>query len=242
MGATYKSQGIIFRTIKYSETSIICDIYTKEKGLRSCIASGVRSSKKGGKASVYRPANIVDFVAYDVQSDKLGRLKEISYATYFTSINIDVIISSIVMFMLEVCRNSIKEREANEELYQLIVDWIAYLDTKSNYHPALHLKFMIELSYLLGFGPLENKTPENMYFDMQEGVFCNFQSKSEIILNENESKQWHEIMQSSKENLHSLTWSKAERQKFTDILVQYYKLHVSGFKDLNTLPILRDIL
>ena len=44
-----KTAGIIFQTKKYSESSLIADIYTEEKGLRSYIISGVRSKKGKGK-------------------------------------------------------------------------------------------------------------------------------------------------------------------------------------------------
>ena len=111
----YSTEGIIFRVLKYSETSIICDIFTREKGLRSYIVSGVRTTKAGHKAAIYRPLNIVNLVSYDMEHDKLARITEISLSVHYQNINIDVIISSIAIFMLEVCRNAIKEREANEE-------------------------------------------------------------------------------------------------------------------------------
>jgi DNA repair protein RecO (recombination protein O) len=40
-----KTRGIVLRAIKYSETSVIADIFTEQFGLRSYIISGVRTSK-----------------------------------------------------------------------------------------------------------------------------------------------------------------------------------------------------
>ncbi|MBK6666768.1 MAG: DNA repair protein RecO [Saprospiraceae bacterium] len=128
----YSTEGIIFRVLKYSETSIICDIFTREKGLRSYIVSGVRTTKAGQKAAIYRPLNIVNLVSYDMEHDKLARITEISLSVHYQNINIDVIISSIAIFMLEVCRNAIKEREANEELYLFLTEWLDFLDKKNN--------------------------------------------------------------------------------------------------------------
>ena len=40
-----KTRGIVFRAIHYSETSLIVDIYTEERGLQKYIISGVHSPK-----------------------------------------------------------------------------------------------------------------------------------------------------------------------------------------------------
>ena len=40
-----KTRGIVFRAVKYGETSVIADIFTEEKGLCSFIGGGVRSAR-----------------------------------------------------------------------------------------------------------------------------------------------------------------------------------------------------
>jgi DNA repair protein RecO (recombination protein O) len=238
----YTSDGIIFRTVKYSETSIICDIYTREKGLRSFIVSGVRSNKAGSKAAIYRPLNIVEFVSYDNEHDNLARIKEIYLKHHFQQINIDVIRSSVAIFMLEVCRNAIKEKEANDELYHFVEEWLLYIDVKSNYHPCLHLMFMIELSVYLGFGPLENFSPENLYFDLLDGTFCNYSNNSEYLLDADDSLALFELVRRDRNLIHDLHLQKTARIQLTENLIKYYKIHISGFRELNSFEILKNVL
>ncbi|MBK8516365.1 MAG: DNA repair protein RecO [Saprospiraceae bacterium] len=242
MSKIFSSEGIVFRTIKYSESSIICDIFTREKGLRSFIASGVRSSKSGNKAALYRPANIVDVVAYDQDQDKLSRIKEITFNYLYRNINLDIRISSIAIFILEVSRNSIKEKEANEELYDFLNEWLKYLDNAVNYHSCLHLKFMLDFSFHLGFSPLDGKNKSKPYFDMLEGVFCDYINDSPNILNEDESNIISTLLHIKKESLHNVNWSKSVRNSVTDHLIRFYKLHLSGFRDLNSMEVLRSVL
>lgn len=238
----YTSDGIIFRVIKYSETSIICDIYTRAKGLRSFIVSGVRSNKAGSKAAIYRPLNVVEFVSYDNEHDSLARIKEIYLKHHFQQINIDVISSAIAIFMLEVCRNSIKEKEANEELYNFVEEWLLYLDSKSNYHSCLHLMFMVELSAYLGFGPMENYGPQHLYFDMLDGTFCNVASSSEYLLDAEDSMALFQLIRRDRNLIHDLQLSKQTRIRLTENLIKYYKVHISGFKELNSFEILKNVL
>ena len=194
MSKIFKSQGIIFRTIKYSETSIICDIYTREKGLKSFIASGVRSVKSRGNAAIYRPCNIVEIIGYEQDAERLSRIKEISLGFHFQNINVQISISSIAIFILELSRNSIKEKEPNIELYDFLHNWLLYLDESVNYNNCLHLKFMIEFSYFLGFGPLENHAAEALHFDMLEGIFADYRNESTNTLDADESalRELHE--------------------------------------------------
>jgi DNA repair protein RecO (recombination protein O) len=238
----YNTEGIIFRTLKYSETSIICDIFTKEKGLRSYIVSGVRSSKSGSKAAIYRHLNIVDLVSYEVEADKLARIKEISLHLHYLNINTDVVISSVAIFILEICRNAIKEREANEELYQFIVEWLAFLDGNTSFHPACHLLFMVELSTYLGFGPLKNYSQQRPCFDMLEGMFDDINDGGAYILDADTSNHLSNICGSDRFQLHHIQMTKHDRAALTDHLIKYYQLHIPGFKDLNSLEILRSVM
>lgn len=238
----YDSPGIIFRTIKYSETSIICDIYTKEKGLRSFIVSGVRSSKAGSKAAIYRHLNIVDIVTYDTENEKLARIKEISLHHHFQKINTDVIISSMAIFILEVCRNAIKEKESNPDLYHFIQEWLIYLDSENPISPVTHLLFMAELSTWLGFGPMDNHSGKTPYFDMMEGIFCDYHGGSEYILDGDDSIILYKLCQSDRTTIKEIKLLKMERDRLTDNLLRFYKLHIPGFRDLNSVDVLRSVL
>ena len=46
-----QTKGIVLSSVKYSESSIICKIYTAKLGLQSYIVNGVRK-KKGGRRKI----------------------------------------------------------------------------------------------------------------------------------------------------------------------------------------------
>ena len=48
----HKTNGIVLKVIKYSESSIISNIYTERFGLQTYIVNGVRSAKAKGKAGL----------------------------------------------------------------------------------------------------------------------------------------------------------------------------------------------
>jgi DNA repair protein RecO (recombination protein O) len=238
----YTSPAIIFRMVRYSETSIICDAYTREKGLRSFIASGVRSAKKGGQASLYRPLTLVEITANEGDADKLSRVKEIRLATPYLRISTDIIHSSVALFLIEVARNAIKEREANESLYDFLEDWLLWLDNVSTPHPALPLLFLTELALELGFGPLDNFSEKNPYFNLTEGIFIPEQTTQDTVLDKEESAALATFTRCNKETISNVPLTRALRSQLTDSLLRYYLIHVAGFRPLQSLPVLREVL
>lgn len=237
----YTSTGIVFRNIKYGETSVICDIYTREKGLRSFIVSGVRHHKPGAKATILQTLNLVQVVGYDQEGDKLTRLKEVCLDHHYTCLNMDVVLSSMAIFILEIARLSIKEKESNIELYDFIVSWLKYLDDKSHQHPCLPLLFMMEMSKYLGFGPLDNYSNTEPCFDLLEGLFCTYDENIDTLLDVEDSHYIKMLLDTKNETITGLQINKSVRERLSDHLIRYYKLHIPGFRTPNSLPVLRSV-
>lgn len=240
--ATYESKGIIFRNIKYGESSIICDIYTEDKGLRSFIVSGVRNTKSKSAASIYRPLHMVQFTAYDSGPGKLARIKEIHFDHVFQHINIHVIRSGMALFMLEIARNALRTDEADSEIFWFLRNKLIALDSGDQISPLFHIKFMIELSYILGFGPLPNRNENTVIFDLLNGQF---DIEGEVIqyrMDKEVSHHFFTLLECETEKIGELQISKSVRLQMLDDLITYFRLHVPGFKEIMSKDVLMKIL
>lgn len=237
-----ETQGIIFRVVKYSETSIICDIYTRDKGLSSYIVSGVRSTKSGQKAAIYKPMNLVNVVAYDHNIEKLNRIKEICLAYHYQKLNFDVLFSSMAIFIMEVCRNAIKEREANYPLYDFIHSRFISLDESLQMNPNTHLSFLAELSVFLGFAPMDNYSDANPYFNLLEGVYVESDNTDVFVLDREMSYLFYQICKYGQSNPEMIQTTRSQRNQLTEFWMQYYRFHIHGFKDVNSFEILKMVL
>lgn len=238
--ALFKSIGIVFRTVKYSETSLILDVFTREKGMRSFIVSGIRSSKSKQKASLYQHLNILDLVAYD-KDNALARIKECKIDHYYQRLTFDVVRSSIGLFLLEVCKNSIKEREENSELFDFIHDRLKLLDSDAALNMGLFpIKFLLDLSQYIGFMPYNNFSEDTPIFDLYNGRFIASPSEkyaSTALVSKNIAR----INTIDLDKLTSLSLSKELRNTILDDLIIYFRLHIDSFKELKTIPVLRSI-
>lgn len=238
----FKTRGIIFRSIKYSETSIIADIFTEEKGLRSFIISGVRSKKAKVGASMLQVMNLVEMVAYFREDKDLHRIKEIKAGHVYTSMPFDIVRGAVGLFMIELARKSIKESEENRKLFTFLYEVFRLLDTTENPVFNLHLSFMIELSGYLGFMPGGEYDEETPIFDLEEGVFVNETPHHIHYLNKQDSALLHQFLNTAIWESHTIKIDRASRKELLNNLLLFYRLHIEDFQKINAHQILEEVL
>jgi DNA repair protein RecO (recombination protein O) len=238
MSQILDTEGVIIRTVKYSETSIIMDIFTLDHGLKSCIISGVRSPKSKAKSSLFQVMNFMNFSFYKKENDQLHRIKEYSYNHLYQNLQIDVLRSSVGIFLIECTRNSIKEKEENIALYDFIKQNFIALDTiEINSLSLFYLHYLIDLSVYLGFYPLDNYSEENKYFDLLNGSFTSNSYDSKHTMDHHSSVLFSRILK----NETNLKIVRSEKEKIVDYLMMYYALHVDGFRQIKSLDVLRTL-
>ena len=230
-----QTKGIIFRTIKYSESSVIADIFTEEKGLMSYIISGVRKARSRTQASLLMPLSILDLVVYHTDRNKLHRIKELKPAHVFRSIPFDVRKASISLFLSELCSKTVRDTEAQPELFRFIEQQVLHLDEEDTAFMDCHLHFMIGFADQLGFGIHPGQTVGKI-FDMMHGTFTdtepphpywslNGRALSGLLARED-----------------GTTLSRKDRNLILDDLITFFRLHIEGMKALNAHNILRQVL
>src|SRR5580765_4584567 len=111
----HKTKGIVLRTVKYGETSVIVTILTELFGLQSYLVNGVRttSGKGASRAGMFQPAAILDLVIYYQETKNLNRLKEYEWNHLYQYIFSDVVVNSISLFMIELLQKCLKQPEPN---------------------------------------------------------------------------------------------------------------------------------
>jgi len=233
----YKTQGIIFRSMKYRETSMILDIYTKERGMRSFIVNGI-NSKKNSKLGMYQPMQILDLTAYDKDANKLNRIKESTSGYIYRSLPFDIIKSNIGIFYIDVCRNVIKEKESNVELYKHIAESLMFLDQTERSLATFPILLLIRMSAYLGLVPENNFDDLHPYFSISDGKFVGSSPVDLDTMDLEQSKAFHLLLNESNEESQSIKIRKEVRRDLLRSLIRFYQYHLDGFKEIKSLDIL----
>lgn len=237
-----KTRGIVFRAIKYSESSLITDIYTEAKGLRRYIISGVRSKKARTKASLLQVMSLVDMVAYDREDRDLNRVKEIKAAHVYRNLPFEIRRGAVGLFIAEVARKTIRESEENPKLFQFLYDTFTYLDQTSHSVSNLHLTFLLDLSTFLGFLPGGHYDEDHQIFDLQEGLFVREAPNHIYYLKDKESALLWAFMQTSMAEAHTISVERLPRQQLVQNLLDYFRLHLENFPEINAHQVLKEVL
>lgn len=236
------TRGIVFRALKYGETSVIADIFTEEKGLRSFIGGGVRTAKARMPFGLFQPMTVVDLVCYFRDTDEhLNRLKEMRAAEVFSQIPFDIRRGAVALFMAEVCRKSIHAGEENPALFEFLLDNLRLLDTSPHSVANLHLHFLTHLSGHLGFQP-QGEPGGELFLDLQEGVFLPEHPQHAQYLGPQQAMPLLELLHTPLEQCHQVALDRSERKMLLNGLLQFYQLHVPGFSDIHTPEILELVL
>ena len=242
----HKTKGVVLRSVKYGETSLVVSMYTELFGLQSYIVNGVRTaSKKGGhKASSFQPASLLDMEVYHNEFKNLQRIKEFKWTILYQHIYADVHKNAVALFMVELLSKCLKEPEANPELFYFIEDALVHLDAASGKVAAnFPLFFALHLAVFFGFRISDEYTDEKHYLDLEEGVFTKEQPGHQQYLEGEEAKVASYILKVMQpEELSDLHLNQEFRRRLLSAFEIYYALHISDFGSLKTLPVLREMM
>lgn len=237
-----KTRGIVLKSIKYSETSVIVDIYTEERGLRKYIMNGVRRKKSRVRASLLQVMSLVDIVAYDRNDRDLNYIKEIQPAYVYQSIPFQVRKGAIGLFLAEVARKTIQGAEENPSLFNFLLDTFRYLDETTQPIGNIHLHFLLELSGFLGFLPGGEWSTDTPYFDMQEGIFVTIVPGHTFYLDENFGQLLHGLLQQNIRTCHEVQMDAQKRRMLLQHLLDFYRLHLEYLPEIHAHQILQEVL
>ena len=236
-----KTRGIVFRTHKYGETSLIVELYTESKGVRKYVINGVRSPKARTKANLLQLMSLVDVVAYEREDRDLNRLKEVQPAVIYESIPFNIRKGAIGMFMVEVARKAIREREANEALFQFLFERFRYLDKCTDPVANYHLVFLLDLSTFLGFEPAVEYAEALPVFDLREGAFLHQPPGHPDYIVEEQAELLFHLLDHSYDNSHQFRITREQRRQLLDKLILYYRLHLEGMGEVHSHVVLQEV-
>lgn len=232
-----KTKAIVISSLKYQEKSLIVKCFTQSDGLKSYFVQSAFSSKKNNqKIAYFQPLTILEIEASHKNKGTLEHFKEIKLATGYQTINTDIVKSTIVIFLSEVLHHSIQEEEKNEHLFTFLETAILWLDTHEE-TANFHLILLLEITKFLGFYP-DNSEVDFPFFEMNEGQFSPLHGIS--CLSEHETHLFKKLM-NLKFDSDQKVFAGIERQILLKILLDYYSIHLDGFKKPKSLDVLKEV-
>ncbi|MDI9309782.1 MAG: DNA repair protein RecO [Limnohabitans sp.] len=231
-----KTKAIVLSAIRYQEKSLIVKCFTFSEGLKSYFVPSAFSTKKSNQRIAYfQPLTLLEIEANHKNKGTLEYFKEIKIDYPFRTVYSSIYKSTIVLFLSEVLHHSIYE-EKNEALFEFLESALIWLDNHEEV-ANFHLILLLELSKFFGFYP-DASNNDLPFFDIVEGCFEKLHGLNSI--SENETFLFKKLLQ-VKFDSNQKIFSSNDRQILLKILLDYYTIHLQGFKKPKSLDVFREI-
>jgi DNA repair protein RecO (recombination protein O) len=148
--AVYKSKGIVLRSISYGEADRILDLYTRDAGLVSAIAKGIRRTRSRFGARL-EPLSCVDFVAYHGRT--LDTVTQAEVLRSFHGVREDLARFEAAAGMAGSVRALSGGDEADRRVFNLLYNGLDALERRESGFDCVEAAFGLKLSMLAGYAP-----------------------------------------------------------------------------------------
>lgn len=242
---THKTKGIVLRTVKYGETSLVVTVLTELFGVQTYMVNGVRSSKnKTSKANYFLPGAILDMVVYHHEQKNMQRIKEFGWSVLYHQVLSDVIKNSIALYMVELLYKCLKQPEQNADLFLFCEDALLKLDEANKKSTAnFPLYFALHLPQFFGFRINDNYSESTALLDLQEGSFESAIPRHPHFIDGENAFTTSQILKTMHpDELGEIKLNHEVRRKLLLQYQDYYALHIPEFGQMKTLAVLHEVL
>ena len=256
-------RGIVLRTVKYGDSSLIVDLFTLSYGRLSLMTSISRAKRAVRSVSFWQPLSLLEFqseVRAGGTSSPLGGVRRglprpADVRAYYNYVDLPFspLKSTLALFLAEFLSAALREEKENEPLYRYIESSLQWLDLASQPSSIanFHLVFLMHLSRFIGIYPnLElglNLNPQSstlnsqLYFDLLAGTYCDRQPTHAHFLHGAEAAALPTLFRMDYSTMHLFRFSRSERQRILHVLNLYYRLHIPNFPELKSLEVLHEL-
>ena len=244
----HKTRGIALHTVKYSETSIISKIYTEQFGLQSYIIKGIRKQHSKIRPGLFQPLTLLDLTVYHKERASLHTIREIHNFHPYQFMTTDILKSSVALFINELIYKSVREEEANPELFAFLADTCIELDETTESLMLIPLLFTIRLSRYLGIIPHVDESPQLTIFNLQEGIFQSVKPLGQEFLEPPLSTIFKDLLLFEQEIPHIFQIGSQNhpagkvRNELLDRMLVYYSIHLPDFREIHAHRVLHTVL
>ncbi|MDA3867149.1 MAG: DNA repair protein RecO [Salinivirgaceae bacterium] len=227
-------QGIVLKTIRYSDNDIIIHLFTREFGR---IAIMVRRSKKAGRSNYYQPLFQLSVVVNFNEKRTIHRASQVSFLTPYVSIPFAIKKNTVTQFLAEILGKVISEHEPDDELYDFVSGALLLFDrTDTNTH-VFHLVFLTQLTRFLGFFPGSDNRQQG-WFSPSEGTFVP-QIMHDTIPQEL-SSEFENLLRTPVSKYTTIKVASNLHHQLLDYIVQLYQVQLNAL-NLKSYDILKQV-
>ena len=236
-----KTQAIVLHSIKYGETRLIVDMFTRLFGRQTFIVTIPKSSKGKMKKQFFQPLTMLEIETDIRPNAQLQKLNEVRILNPFISIPFEPDKLAILLFIGEFLYYALRSEQRNELLFDYMENSILWLDSQTAHFANFHLVFMLRMTRFLGFYPNLSDYRDGDYFDLRESVFMRNPPVHRDFLYPEEAQKVQLMMRMDFSNMRLFRMTHQDRNRLLEVSLKYYRLHLPDFPEMKSIEILQTL-
>ncbi len=236
-----KTKAIVLHTLRYGEQKIIVSLLTETEGRLSLVARIPTTQRGKLKKQLFQPLNIIEAEVDLRPKADLHHFRDVRLLAPYSSIPFHPEKLAIALFLAEFIYYGTRGETLNPNLYQYIENSLRWLDACESSIANFHLVFMMRMSRFIGFYPNTDDYREGDFFDLRMASFTHTAPGHPDFLNPMEASHISTLMRMNYETMHLFRMSHHDRNRIAQILIDYYRLHVSGFPELQSMAVVQEL-
>ena len=207
---------IVLHTTKVGDNSLVIHALSKDYGRRSFLVRGA-----GKKAmALFLPLNILEAEIIESSKSTLYTAKNLVSACPLTGIRNSVVKNTMTMFMSEVIYRVVKEGASEQGLYEWAKKNIVLLDALETDFSNFHIRFLLELTVVLGFSP-ESETMRHFAAERYQMLI--------------------DFMKTPFAESMLMPMNGTLRNELSECIIRYIEYHTESTININSLKVLREV-
>lgn len=192
-------------------------------------------------------------MTYSNGTHSMPTIREMTPVFNLVGIRTNIYKNTIAIFISELLSKSIREMEANPALFEFMTASIGVLEHLEGGVSNFHIHFMVHLSKMLGFKPLDNYSEQTPLFCITYACFTEAylvfdgqrciidQSRNTTHFTEAESLLLHTILNTSSTDIASIKSSGGMRLAFARRMIVYISHHLGITVEIKSLDVLHEV-
>ena len=236
-----KTRGIVLHSIPYNDKYSIIYMYTEAFGRASYLVARNRGKKSTVSKALFMPLSVLEMEVEHLNKRDLHRIKETKICYPLTALFCNPVKNVLALFLSEVLFRVVKDTEPDARLFGFLYESIQMLEYSEEGVANFHLVFLLRLLYYLGIYPNADSHNQGYYFDMLNGVFIDSIPMHRYYLNREESLVFARLLKISFENMSLFTFSRKDRVRIIERILEYYRVHVPEFPEIKSFSVLQSL-
>ena len=237
----HKTRGIVLHGLPYNDKYRIVTVYTEMFGRVAYMVADTRGKKNRVSLSLLQPFSMIDMEVEHLNNRDIQRIKEVKSNHVTAQLHYHPVKNAITLFLSETLYRIIQEKEANLPLFDFLYRSVKWLEITDVGAANFHLAFLLQLSAYLGIRPSNKSYKAGYFFDLMNGVFSEIAPDHDRFLDKNDSLVFERLLRMNYENMSLYTFTRHERTRIIQHIIEYYRLHLSDFPEIKSLAVMQSL-